>query len=65
MENDSNKIEGIFKEHLTKVSSLLEKVNQDFKNNIIDPLTLEEMRKIMKVRNVIKNLVLTKSPSVM
>ncbi len=51
MENDSNKIEGILKDSLVKVSVLLEKLGQDFKNNIIDPLTLEEIRKILKVKN--------------
>jgi hypothetical protein len=49
MENDSSKIDGIVRENLTKIKGLLERLTQEYKNSIIDPLCLEEMRKILKV----------------
>ena len=49
MENDSSKIEGIIKESLNKIKGLFDKLIQDFKISLIDPVYLEEMRKILKV----------------
>jgi hypothetical protein len=57
MENDSNKIEGLFKDIISKVSSLVEKINSDYKQGIIDPLTLEEIRKNLKVYILTKILI--------
>jgi hypothetical protein len=51
MENDLNKNDGLFKEMTTKINTILEKVSQDYKNSLIDPVHLEEIRKIMKVSN--------------
>lgn len=50
MENESNnKIEGIIRDNLNKVSVLLDKIVEDYKNSIIDPINLEEIRKLLKV----------------
>lgn len=49
MENDSNKIEGIMKDSFNKISTLLDRVSLDYKSSVIDPVTLEEIRKILKV----------------
>jgi hypothetical protein len=49
MENDSSKIDAIIKDNISKIKGLLEKLTQEFKNSLIDPVYLEEMKKILKV----------------
>ncbi len=51
MEIDTSKIEILIRENFTKVSNYLDKVSNDYKNSIIDPHTLEEIRKSLKVNN--------------
>jgi hypothetical protein len=49
MENDSTKIDSIVRENLTKIKALIERLTAEYKNNLIDPICLDEMRKILKV----------------
>jgi hypothetical protein len=52
MENESSKNDGIIKENIIKVDQILLKILQDFKQGIIDPINLEEIRKFYKVKIV-------------
>ena len=49
MENDLNKNDGLFKEIQAKINSILEIIEKEYKNNLIDPQNLEEIRKLVKV----------------
>jgi hypothetical protein len=58
MNNDSFKLESIVKENISKLDSLTTKITNDYKNSIIDPNNLEEVRKIFKVGYInIKNII--------
>jgi len=50
MENDLNKHDGLYKEILTKINSIFEVVEKEYKISLIDPLNLDEIRKLVKVR---------------
>ncbi len=52
MENDTSKIEGIIKENVSKVKNLFDKISADYKNTLVDPVNLEDIRKILKVLNI-------------
>lgn len=52
MDNDTAKIEGIIKEQLIKLDTIVNKIHNDYKNSLIDPINLEEMRKIFKVYKI-------------
>jgi hypothetical protein len=49
MEDESVKLEGAIKEIIEKIKSLTLRLQIEFKNLIIDPLILEEIRKNVKV----------------
>ena len=52
MENDLNKHDGLYKEILSKINSILEIVEKEYKISLIDPHNLEEIRKLVKVREI-------------
>jgi hypothetical protein len=56
MNNDSFKLESIVKENISKLDALTSKITNDYKNSIIDPNNLEEVRKIFKVGYIKYNL---------
>jgi hypothetical protein len=52
MENDLNKHDGLYKEILSKINSILEIVEKEYKISLIDPHNLEEIRKLVKVKEI-------------
>jgi len=48
MDNDESKLEIVLKDNYNKITYHLNKLSNDFMNNIIDPFTLEEIRRIFK-----------------
>lgn len=59
MENDSTKIDSIVRENLTKIKALIERLTAEYKNNLIDPICLDEMRKILKVNSLNLTIIFT------
>jgi hypothetical protein len=57
MENDLNKNESLLRESIAKIQHILNKIKTEIAESIVDPLNLDEIRKILKVIGNI-NLVL-------
>jgi hypothetical protein len=49
MDNDLNRTDSIIKEHIPKIQQLTNKLLSDYTQSIIDPVNLDEIRKILKV----------------
>jgi hypothetical protein len=49
MENDLNRNENIMKENIGKIQQILTKITNDFVESLVDPINLDEIRKILKV----------------
>jgi hypothetical protein len=52
MENDLNRNEIMLKENITKLQIILNKITADFSEALVDPVNLDEIRKILKVNKI-------------
>jgi hypothetical protein len=50
MENDVNKNEIIMKENINKIQQILNKINNDYADSLVDPINIDEIRKLLKVK---------------
>jgi hypothetical protein len=49
MENGQSKNEIFIKENLLKIEQIMNKIREDYNTFVIDPINLDELRRVIKV----------------
>lgn len=49
---DQSKIDSLIADHKKSITAVLSSILKDYKKNLVDPATLEELRKYLKVNNI-------------